>query len=77
MTRTSRAQIWRPTRVLTGEATGPLDGRPQLESSREEITLDPERGKRLGYILGAESVLGCLGNNVPGQSQGTGQGEAC
>ena len=29
----NRVVTWRPTRMLTGEATEPLDGRSQLESS--------------------------------------------
>ena len=35
----NRVVIWRPTRRLIGEATGPLDGRSHLESTREEITV--------------------------------------
>ena len=87
--------------MLTGKSTGPLDGRSQLESSREEVTAsgggvvvrrelavccgqdsvrrarDPLRGDGPGNIMQTESAPGCLGNDVPGQSQGTGQGEAC
>ena len=37
----------------------------------------PKRGEGPENILQTESALGCLGNDVPGQSQGTGQGEAC
>ena len=38
---------------------------------------DPKRGDGPGNILQTESALGCFGNDVLGQSQGTGQGEAC
>ena len=38
---------------------------------------DPKRGEGLGTFMQIGSALGCLGNDVPGQSQGTGQGEAC
>ena len=38
---------------------------------------DPKRGEGPGNIMQTESVPGCFGNDVPGQSQGTGQGEAC
>ena len=38
---------------------------------------DPKRGEGLGNILQTEPALETLGNDVPGQSQGTGQGEAC
>ena len=38
---------------------------------------DPKRGEGPGNILQIEYALGCLGNDVPGQSQGTGQSEAC
>ena len=37
---------------------------------------DPKPGEGHGNILQTEPALGCLGNDVPSQTQGTGQGEA-
>ena len=45
-----------------------------LSSAESELS---KRGEGPGNTMHAESAPGCLGNDVPGQSQGTGHGEAC